>query len=182
MKVLIVIDMQKDFISGSLGTKEAKTIVKNVVTRIESSNSELILFTQDTHGDDYLSTPEGQKLPVPHCIEGSAGWQIEPTIIDAWRNNKNTIISNVLSENTFKKPIFGSVDLVEFLKARESDIDEIELLGVCTDICVVSNALMIKSTLPNVKISVNAACCAGVTPESHEAALLVMKMCQVDAV
>jgi len=182
MKVLIVVDMQNDFISDSLGTKEAQAIVGNVVKRIESSKGELILFTQDTHGDDYLSTPEGQKLPVPHCIQGSDGWQIEPAILDAWRNSKNTIIVSELSENTFKKPVFGSVDLVEFLKARESDIDEIELLGVCTDICVVSNALMIKNTMPDIKISVNAACCAGVTPESHEAALLVMRMCQVDVV
>ena len=180
MKVLVVIDMQNDFISGSLGTKEAQAIVGNVVKRIESSVGELILFTQDTHGDDYLSTPEGQKLPVPHCIEGSDGWQIEPAILDAWRNNKNTLMANELSENAFKKPVFGSVDLVEFLKVRASDIDEIELLGVCTDICVVSNALMIKNALPTVKISVNAKCCAGATPESHEAALLIMGMCQVD--
>ena len=182
MKVLIVIDMQKDFISGSLGTKEAQAIVGNVVKRIDSSEGELILFTQDTHGDDYLSTPEGQKLPVSHCIEGSDGWQIAPVILEAWRNNKNTLAANELLENTFKKPVFGSVDLVEFLKARESELDEIELLGVCTDICVVSNALMIKNTLPNIKISVNAACCAGVTPKSHKAALLVMGMCQVDVV
>ena len=182
MKVLIVIDMQNDFINGSLGTKEAKAIVGNVVKRIESSEGELIIFTQDTHGDDYLSTPEGQKLPVPHCIENSEGWQIEPVILDAWRNNKNTLTAAEIHGNTFKKSVFGSTDLVSFLDINQDKIDEIELLGVCTDICVVSNALMIKNTLPDIKISVNAACCAGVTPESHEAALLVMKMCQVDVV
>jgi len=182
MKVLIVVDMQNDFITGTLGTKEAQAIVGNIVRRIEESAGELILFTKDTHGDDYLSTPEGIKLPIPHCIEGTQGWQIESSIMDAWRNNKNTLAAAEIHENTFLKTVFGSTDLVFFLDINQDEIDEIEILGVCTDICVVSNALMIKNTMPDVKISVNAECCAGVTPQSHEAALLVMGMCQVDVV
>ena len=180
MKVLIVVDMQTDFISGALGTKEAAAIVSNVIKRIENSDGELILFTQDTHYEDYLNTPEGKKLPVVHCIEGTEGWEIDAAIMSAWRNNKNTIRIAELHENTFAKSVFGSVDLVEFLKSREKEIEEIEILGVCTDICVVSNAIMIKNTMPDVRLSVNAECCAGVTPESHNEALSVMRMCQVD--
>jgi len=180
MKALIIVDMQKDFIDGALGTPAATAIVDAVVKRIEHSVDELILFTQDTHQTDYLDTPEGQKLPVPHCIEGTEGWQIDETIQNAWRNHKNTVAVPDLSENTFTKSVFGSVDLVEFLKLHYANITEIELLGVCTDICVVSNAIMLKNTLPDVKISVNSACCAGVTPQSHTEALHVMEMCQID--
>ncbi|MCL2398147.1 MAG: cysteine hydrolase [Defluviitaleaceae bacterium] len=182
MKVLIVVDMQKDFITGALGTAEAADIVSNVVKRIENSSGELILFTQDTHRENYLNTAEGKKLPVPHCIEGTDGWKIDETILNAWRNNSNTIRVSKLPENTFTKPVFGSVDLVAYLKACCSEISEIELLGVCTDICVVSNALMIKNTLPDIKISVNANCCAGVTPKSHTEALNVMQMCHIDII
>ena len=182
MKVLIVVDMQKDFINGALGTDEARAIVGNVVKRIEKSNDELILFTKDTHQNDYLETSEGKKLPIPHCIEGTDGWQIEPEILKAWQENKNTIIADELHENTFKKSVFGSTDLVEFLKSKADKITEIELLGVCTDICVVSNAIMIKNAMPDVKISVRADCCAGVTPGSHNAALQVMQMCHIDVV
>ena len=180
MKVLIIVDMQKDFISGALGTTEAVSIVDSIVNRIENSTDELILFTQDTHQEDYLNTAEGKKLPVPHCIEGTEGWQIDETILDAWRNNNNTIRISELSENTFTKPVFGSIDLVTFLNARSTEISEIELLGVCTDICVISNAIMIKNTMPDIKISVNANCCAGVTPKSHMEALNIMQMCQID--
>jgi len=179
MKVLIVVDMQNDFISGALGSPEAVTIVNNVVERIEKSVNELVLFTQDTHQCDYLDTPEGKNLPIIHCVENTDGWKINETIQNAWRNNKSTIIIPELHENTFTKTVFGSVDLVQFLKLR-SEITEIELLGVCTDICVISNALMIKNTLPDIKITVNAACCAGVTPQSHTEALNVMKMCHID--
>jgi len=180
MKVLIVVDMQKDFIDGSLGTKEAVSIVDAVVKRIEDSEGELILFTQDTHQDDYLDTSEGKKLPVVHCIENTEGWQINESIQNAWRNNKDTIRISELPLNTFTKPVFGSVDLVDFLKSRASEISEIEILGLCTDICVVSNAIMVKNTLPNIKISVNASCCAGVTPQSHKEAINIMKMCHID--
>jgi len=182
MKVLIVVDMQKDFIDGSLGTTEAVAIVDAVVKRIENSERELVLFTQDTHQNDYLDTPEGIKLPVVHCIENTAGWQINKSVRKAWRNNKDTIIIPELPENTFTKSVFGSVDLVAFLKSRASEISEIEILGLCTDICVVSNALMIKNAMPAVKISVNAKCCAGVNPQSHNEALNVMKLCHIDVI
>ena len=182
MKVLIIVDMQNDFISGSLGTAEAIDVVSNVVKRVENSSDELILFTKDTHQEDYLNTAEGKKLPVPHCIEGTEGWMIDEAILNAWRSNKNTIRLPELHENTFAKPVFGSVDLVEFLKARSSEISEIEILGVCTDICVISNAIMIKNTMPEIKICVNSNCCAGVTPKTHDEALSVMKMCHIDVI
>jgi len=175
MKVLIIVDMQKDFIDGALGTKEAAAIVANVVSRVENSKDELILFTQDTHGEDYLSTPEGKKLPVVHCVEGTDGWKINESILNAWQGNKNT-------ENIFKKSVFGSIELVEFLKKRANEISEIEILGLCTDICVVSNAIMIKNALPEIEINVNEKCCAGVTPQSHREALNVMKMCQINII
>jgi len=182
MKVLIVVDMQKDFIDGSLGTAEAADIVDAVARRIENSKGELILFTQDTHQVDYLDTPEGKKLPVVHCIENTDGWKINESIQNAWINNKDTIKISEFPQNTFRKPVFGSVDLVYYLKSRVDEISEIEILGLCTDICVVSNAIMIKNTIPNVKISVNAECCAGVTPQGHKEALNIMKMCQIDEV
>jgi len=180
MKVLVVIDMQKDFIDGALGTAEAAAIVDKVAARVASSQNELVLFTQDTHGEDYLSTPEGKKLPVPHCIEGTAGWQIDGSIMEAWRSNKNTICDPNLTENTFTKPVFGSTALVAYLNDRADDITEIELLGVCTDICVVSNAIMLKNTLPHIPIAVNAPLCAGVTPQSHQEALNTMAQCQIE--
>ena len=182
MKVLVVVDMQKDFIDGALGTKEAVAIVDKVVKRIESSQDELILFTKDTHQDDYLNTPEGKKLPVPHCIEGTDGWQINEAILNAWRNKSNTIKIAELPDNTFNKPVFGSTELVEFLKSRAAEITRIEILGLCTDICVVSNAIMIKNTLPEVEICVNSSCSAGVTPQSHTEALNTMRMCQIDVI
>ena len=182
MRVLVVIDMQRDFIDGALGTAEAAGIVDAVENRIEASDGELILFTQDTHQHDYLDTPEGKKLPVVHCVQGTTGWEIDQKILTAWRNHTNTIRLPHLADNCFTKPVFGSVELVQFLQEHSPNIMGIELLGVCTDICVISNALMIKNTLPHIPISVNAACCAGVTPESHQAALTVMQMCQVDIV
>ncbi|MCL2438514.1 MAG: cysteine hydrolase [Coriobacteriia bacterium] len=178
-KVLIVVDMQKDFIDGSLGTDEAVAIVNKVAKRIADSKGELVLFTKDTHGADYLDTPEGKKLPVVHCVEGTEGWQINDRVMNAWRGNVDTIVLDELQENTFTKPVFGSVDLVLFLEQHANEISEIEILGLCTDICVVSNALMIKNTLPDIEIKVNAACCAGVTPQSHQEALNTMQMCQV---
>jgi len=182
MKVLVVVDMQKDFIDGALGTQEAVSIVDKVVERIVNSAGELILFTMDTHQEDYLNTSEGKKLPVPHCVEGTDGWRINESVLAAWRNNGNTIKLSEPQENTFIKPVFGSVELVDFLKSREVDIDEIEILGLCTDICVISNAIMIKNTMPDVPISVNSECCAGVSPQSHAEALNVMRMCQVDVI
>ena len=174
--------MQNDFITGALGTKEAEAIVDKVAERIKDSKDELILFTQDTHQGDYLDTPEGKKLPVVHCIEGTEGWQIHERVLDAWRKNTETIRVPELENNSFTKPVFGSLELVDFLKSQAAIITEVELLGVCTDICVISNAIIIKNTLPEIPITVNEACCAGVTPQSHQEALNTMKMCHIDLI
>ncbi|MCL2397742.1 MAG: cysteine hydrolase [Defluviitaleaceae bacterium] len=180
--VLIVVDMQKDFIDGTLGTNEALAVVANAAARISCGRGELVLFTQDTHGDDYLDTPEGKKLPVTHCIKGTVGWEIDSAVRDAWHNNPDTIIVPDVPKNTFTKSVFGSTALVEFLVARQNEINTIEILGICTDICVISNAIMIKNTMPHIPISVNANCCAGVTPQSHQQALNVMAMCHIDII
>ena len=180
MKVLIIIDMQNDFITGSLGTTEAQGIVNNIANRVKKSENEMIIFTQDTHHDDYLATPEGKKLPVIHCIENTNGWEIHEEIINAWNQNKNTVIIDDIKNNSFNKPVFGSIELVKFLENIKEKITEIEICGVCTDICVVSNAIMIKNTLPNIKISIDSKLCAGVTPQSHKEALNIMGMCQID--
>lgn len=181
MKVVIVIDMQNDFINGTLGTPEAAAIVSKVTKRIETAaKDELILFTQDTHQSNYLETPEGKKLPVIHCIEGTQGWELHPQIKTAWEANEQVISLAEPNDHIFLKDVFGSTELVAFLQAKQDQITEIELLGVCTDICVVSNGLMIKNTLPELAIKVNKDCCAGATPQSHEAALEVMKMCHIE--
>ena len=183
--ILIVVDMQKDFIDGALGTKEAAAIVPGVVKRIENSENELILFTQDTHGEDYLSSPEGKKLPVKHCIKSTEGWEIHANILKAWRENKNTIVAAESIGNVFEKGVFGSVELVQFIKNLRDEgaaISDIELMGLCTDVCVVSNAIMLKNFLPDVEISVIENCCAGITPQSHTEALNTMKMCQINVI
>ena len=177
MRILIIIDLQKDFIDGTLGTKEAQDIIEGVVKRITDSEKELILFTQDTHGEDYLSTLEGQNLPVIHCQENTPGWEIEPAVLKAWKNNKNTIISE--QGNIFKKSTFGSIDLVNFLKEKESRIKSIELLGICTDICVISNAVLIKNFLPDTPVFVNENLCAGTDKKNHKEALNIMEMIHV---
>lgn len=168
MKVLIVVDMQNDFIDGSLGSTEAKKIVPNVINKIKEyeDTNQLIYYTKDTHFNDYLQTPEGNKLPVEHCIKGTDGWNIPK---DIFRNNDNVI----------EKYTFGSVDLFEELK-KINNLESIELIGLCTDICVVSNALLAKAYFPNIQIIVDSTCCAGVTPESHNKAIDTMKMCQID--
>lgn len=165
MKTLIVVDMQKDFINGSLGTAEAEAIVDNVKEKIEKyrSNGDEVIFTRDTHQQDYLKTNEGKHLPVVHCIEGTPGWEI-----DARLDTSGCEIIN--------KPAFG------YTGWAGRHFSEVELVGLCTDICVVSNALILKALYPEIKVSVDARCCAGVTPESHKAALLTMKMCQVDVI
>ena len=171
MKVLVVVDMQNDFINQALGTKEAVAIVENVAKKISTFDGKVI-YTQDTHAQNYMETQEGRNLPVPHCIRGSEGWQISSALpVDA-----GAVI--------FEKPTFGSVELGEYLKklSRESAIDpieSIEVIGLCTDICVISNALLIKAFLPEIPVIVDASCCAGVTPESHRNALAAMKMCQI---
>lgn len=167
--LLIVVDMQNDFIDGALGTAEAVAIVPKVKQKIESFPGQVI-FTRDTHQADYLSTQEGRKLPVPHCIQGSQGWQIRPEL-DALRKTVPV-----------DKPGFGSLALAELLRERneKAPIGSVTLIGLCTDICVISNAMLVKAALPEVPVKVDAACCAGVTPESHENALAAMAMCQIE--
>lgn len=162
-KTLIVVDMQKDFINGSLGTAEAIAIVENVKRKIAQYQKagDEIIFTRDTHQDNYLDTNEGKYLPVLHCIEGTDGWQIPEDIA-------------VEGAVYLNKPTFGYLDW------KKQNLEEVELIGLCTDICVISNALIIKACYPEIKVSVDASCCAGVTPESHQAALTTMKMCQVE--
>lgn len=171
-KLLIVIDMQNDFIDGTLGTDEAVNIVENVKNKIRSYPSEDVIATMDTHGEDYLQTQEGQNLPVEHCIKGSPGWEIRTDIAELLTGAK-----------IYEKPTFGSIRLAMDLKERfMREPFELELIGLCTDICVVSNALLLKAMLPEVKISVDPACCAGVTPETHAAALQTMQTCQISLI
>ena len=166
--ILIVVDMQNDFIDGALGTKEAVAIVPKVEDKIRNFDGE-VFFTRDTHENWYLETQEGKNLPVPHCIRGTEGWQIRKEL-DALRKTE-----------PIDKETFGSTDLAADLLALHEDeeISSITLVGLCTDICVISNALLLKATLPEVPIYVDAACCAGVTPESHENALKAMEACQI---
>lgn len=166
MKALVVIDMQNDFIDGSLGTKEAVMIAGKVEEEIERfrKNADAVLFTRDTHFDNYLFTAEGKKLPVEHCIKGTKGWEISEKLC-------------VKDSPVFDKPTFGSIALAEYLVKLNPD--EIELVGLCTDICVISNALLLKAYLPETPITVKSGLCAGVTPESHTRALESMKMCQI---
>ena len=170
-KILIVIDMQNDFIDGALGTKEAEAIVENVKAKIKTYPKGAVYATMDTHSEDYMQTQEGRKLPVPHCIRNTDGWQLDPVIREA------------LGEfAAVEKPTFGSVRLPEMIRDRigpEENVT-IELLGLCTDICVVSNALLLKASFPEASIRVNSACCAGVTPEKHRAALETMASCQIE--
>lgn len=164
-KTLIVIDMQNDFIDMSLGTKEAVAIVPNVKAKIAEyvKNGDEIIFTRDTHFENYLETPEGKKLPVPHCIRGTKGWEIADGLY-------------VRGAKIIDKPTFGYRDW------QKESLEDVEIIGLCTDICVVSNALIIKANFPEANVKVDSSCCAGVRPESHEAALLTMRMCQIDVI
>lgn len=166
-KLLIVVDMQNDFVDGSLGTKEAEGIVAHVKAKVEQyqEQGDTVIFTRDTHTEVYLDTQEGKKLPVVHCVKGTKGWEI----IDCLQPYVQTV---------FDKPTFGSVQLAHVV--ARGGYEQIELVGLCTDICVVSNALLLKAALPEIQICVDSACCAGVTPASHEAALTTMKMCQIE--
>ena len=192
--LLIVVDMQRDFVSGALGSEQARAIVPAVAARIQQAKAEntQVVFTLDTHEENYMNTREGRFLPVPHCIRNTPGWALEPEIAQ-------TCARGMMS---FEKPTFGSTALCEYvctlaaekgavagkgfhveLKARntyEGPLEEIQLIGVCTDICVVSNALLIKAALPEADLTVNGALCAGVTPQKHEAALETMRSCQVE--
>lgn len=174
-KYLVVVDMQKDFVDEALGTKEACAIVPAAVEKIRSFDG-TIIATLDTHSDNYLNTAEGKKLPVPHCIKGTDGWELNNDIRAALYEKKNHF--TVTEKNTF-----ASVDLPKYIK-RTSDGDDIsiEIIGLCTDICVVSNALLLKAVFPDAKIAVIEKCCAGVTPEKHNAAIEVMKSCQIDII
>ena len=170
-KILIVVDMQKDFVDGALGTKEAIAIVDNVVNKIESFDGDIIV-TYDTHCQNYMETQEGKKLPVPHCIKGTDGWKLDSKVQAAVDKKGFYAI---------EKPTFGSTELVEYIRNNYDINDvEIELIGLCTDICVVSNALLLKASFTETSISVDASCCAGVTVDSHNAALTTMKMCQIN--
>ncbi len=170
-RYLIVVDMQKDFIDGALGTAEAVKILPIVAERVASFQG-TVLFTRDSHGADYLHTQEGKNLPVVHCIRETDGWQLAPQLGSYAETHSSPI---------FDKPSFGSLELASFLQKvhQETPIDEVLLMGVCTDICVISNALLLKAALPEVPIAVAADCCAGVTPQRHQNALEAMAACQI---
>ena len=167
-KILIVVDMQNDFIDGALGSREAEAIVPYVKSVIDGFDGK-VFFTRDTHTDNYLETEEGKNLPVPHCIKGTHGWQIRAEL-DALRTT-----------DAIDKPTFGSRDLLDVL-AREENIESITFVGVCTDICVISNAMLVKAFFPEIPLTVDARGCAGVTPESHARALEAMKMCHIKVI
>ena len=165
-KLLVVVDMQNDFIGGALGTQEAQSILPAGRARIAGARKGggEVAFSRDTHGEEYLSTQEGKNLPVPHCIAGTAGHEIAAGLCLA-------------GERVFDKPAFGSIELAAYVKER--GFAAVELVGVCTDICVISNALLIKAFCPEAEVCVRAGCCAGVTPQSHQTALAAMRACQV---
>ena len=175
-KILIVVDMQNDFVTGALGSEDAQKILPGVRAKIDAYHKEdaEVIFTRDTHGEDYMQTNEGKHLPVPHCIKGTDGWQICSELTDGVTSEYKTV----------DKPTFGFLgwkDVLASETADGSDLD-IEMIGVCTDICVVSNALILKALYPEATVRVDAGCCAGVTPEAHAAALATMRSCQVDII
>mgnify|MGYP000456057129 FL=1 len=171
--ILIVVDVQNDFVDGSLGTKEAVSIIPNVCSKIKNFEGD-IYVTKDTHFDNYLNTSEGKKLPIEHCVKERDGWQLNEYVERALSDKEYTII---------EKNSFGSLELPDIIRQKYSNLDfQIEIVGLCTDICVVSNALILKANFPENEIKVDASCCAGVTVESHNASLLTMKMCQIDVI
>ena len=171
-KILVVVDMQNDFVDGALGTKEAQSIVKNVVEKIKSYDD--IFVTYDTHFENYTETSEGRKLPVPHCIKGTDGWKLNSEIQQALSDKKYTQVEKIT---------FGSVDLPKLISEYAEDEDfSVELVGLCTDICVVSNALILKANFPEKEITVDASCCAGVSPKTHNASLDTMRCCQINII
>ncbi|MBR4461275.1 MAG: cysteine hydrolase [Erysipelotrichaceae bacterium] len=174
-KVLIAVDMQNDFVDAALGTKEAVAIVPAVCEEIQK-DYDLVIATRDTHQEDYLDTNEGKHLPVVHCVQDTQGWMLNEDIEKALKERTSFQIIN--------KPTFGSEELVQVLKDydEEEPIESITLIGLCTDICVVTNALLIKTAFPEIPVMVKADCCAGVTPETHEAALKTMQMCQIEII
>lgn len=186
MRVLVVVDVQRDFVDGALGSMAAQSIIPHMRERIKeyADGETLILFTKDTHDEDYDRTLEGYHFPVKHCVRGTPGWSLVKdisTLADGYSNflifsNEEVVRSRILKET------FGSIKLCEILKQYEYDITDITFMGFCTDICVVSNALMARAYLPNTRIIVDASCCAGTTLEKHLAALEVMKSCQIDVI
>lgn len=169
-KILIVVDLQNDFIDGALGTSEAQTIVSKVEDKIKNFDGD-IYYTRDTHKENYLETMEGRNLPVKHCIEYTDGWKIRTEVMAASEGKKVIVID---------KPTFGSMELIERIGEEDkSSIESITLIGLCTDICVISNAMNLKTKFWETPIIVDSACCAGVTPQSHNNALEAMKMCQI---
>lgn len=170
-KLLIVVDMQKDFVDGSLGTAKAWEIVDRVVEKVVNFDGDVV-FTRDTHGENYMETQEGKLLPVVHCVKGTPGWELIPALEE---------IRKVRGLKCYDKPAFGCTALAEDIKKMygKQELESVELIGLCTDICVVSNALLIKAFVPELPVSVDSACCAGVTPTKHEAALETMRSCQI---
>lgn len=170
MKVLIVVDMQNDFVDGVLGSKEAVSMIDTAVETITSFDGK-VFYTQDTHGEDYLDTEEGRHLPVVHCIKGSQGWKIHPKI------EKALLLKDAIG---IEKSTFGSEKLMGIIEKEVPDVESITLIGICTDICVISNAMLAKAHFQNTPVTVISSACAGVTPESHENALEAMKMCHIE--
>mgnify|MGYP003207168533 CR=1 FL=1 len=172
MKCLVVVDVQNDFVSGTLGTAEAQAMLPRLVEKLRGFDGE-VWMTLDTHGSDYMSTQEGRLLPVEHCIKGTEGWELAGEV---------GALAESLGAKLVEKPSFGSEELVSELRAlyEKGALESVELVGLCTDICVVSNALMLKAAMPELPMSVDASCCAGVTPEKHDAALVVMESCQIE--
>ena len=173
-RYLVVVDMQHDFVDGALGTPEAQTIVASVAAKAQAFDG-TVVFTKDTHYSDYLQTLEGKNLPVEHCLHGTPGWELMPEL-QAIRDERNSFV--------FEKTTFASLDLAMWLAEENvaEPIESIELIGLCTDICVVSNALLIKGWIPEVPLKVDASLCAGVTPDSHKAALATLRSCQVEVI
>lgn len=173
-RYLVVVDMQRDFVDGALGTPEAQGIVASVAAKAQAFDG-TVVFTKDTHYSDYLQTLEGKNLPVEHCLHGTPGWELMPEL-QAIRDERNSFV--------FEKATFASLDLTMWLAEENvaEPIESIELIGLCTDICVVSNALLIKGWIPEVPLKVDASLCAGVTPDSHKAALATLRSCQVEVI
>ncbi len=183
MKVLVVVDMQNDFVTGALGTPEARAIVPNVVEKVKKYAVDpncAIVFTRDTHYSDYMETLEGKNLPVPHCMIFTNGWEIVPEV---WGAAEGCEYLDTCNKTTFGAFTLGD-EIDEFIQTNEMSpiVESIEVVGVCTDICVVSNVLVLKSFFENIPITVDSACCAGVTPAKHEAAIEVMKSCQIEVI
>lgn len=171
-KCLIIVDMQNDFIDGSLSNKSAQDIIPAILEELRTGGYEHVVFTRDTHTKNYLNTPEGERLPVEHCIMGTEGWELNQEILEDACFECDSI-------SFFDKPTFGSLGLLSHIQSQ-GDFDEVVVCGTCTDICVVSNVLILKTMKPDLNITVLGDACAGLTPEKHQAALEVMKSCQIN--